>query len=216
MDLNSFGIPQQDWMYYLMEPKAWDRDVRLSSGYPTTSKPLWVQSDQQRAQFKELRCKFRAVGVAINEIEEDDSNFVIYFKCADETAENKKRRLLKACGELENACLESEGFNKLILNNILTYCQFTAKNQDLENKLQALRLQTSQRGINLVSTYITIDQIKDQPPVFSRQSSVTLIDALENYRRHLTKAGIPKQLWGGVILNKIEEPAYSKIPPEVR
>ena len=144
-----------------MEPKAWDRDVRLSSGLShgvevvltaqTTSKPLWVQSDQQRAQFKELRSKFRAVGVAINEIEafknreeEDDSNFVIYFKRADETAENIKRRLLKACGELENACLKSEGFNKLILNNILTYCRFTAKNRDLENKLQALRLQTSQ------------------------------------------------------------------------
>ena len=34
----------------------------------------------------------------------------------------------------------------------------------------------------MISTNITIDQIKNQLPVFSGQSSVTLIDALETYR----------------------------------
>ena len=94
-----------------------------------------------------------------NREEEDDSNFVIYLKRVDGDAKYIKRRLLKACGELEEVCLVSEGFNRLVLKNILTHCHFTVKNQELEEKLQNLRQQTSQRGINLVSTNITIDHL---------------------------------------------------------
>ena len=68
----------------------------------------------------------------------------------------------------------------------------------------------------MISTNITIDQIKNQLPVFSGQSSVTLIDALETYRTHLKKVGIPKQLWGGVLLSRLERAAYDKIPLEIK
>ena len=68
----------------------------------------------------------------------------------------------------------------------------------------------------MISTNITIVQIKDQLPIFSGQSSITLIDALETYKTHLKKAGIPKQLWGGVLLNKLEGAAYDKIPPKIK
>ena len=55
LDLDFCGVPQQDRMYYLMEPGAWDCNDRLPSGLshgveviltaPTTSKPLWIKSD---------------------------------------------------------------------------------------------------------------------------------------------------------------------------
>ena len=97
-----------------------------------------------------------------------------------------------------------------------TFCCFSAKNHGLQNKLESVKKQYQDRGINLHPTNITVDQIKGQLPVFNEVSSVTLIDALETNRKHLTKAGIPKPLWGGVLLNKLEGPAFDKIPPEAK
>ena len=47
-------------------------------------------------------------------------------------------------------------------------------------------------------------------------ASLLSVDAVETYRTHLKKASIPKQLWGGVLLNKLEGAAYDKIPPEIK
>ena len=43
-----------------------------------------------------------------------------------------------------------------------------------------------------------------------------MVDALDSYKKRLGRAGIHKQLWGGVVLNKLEGPALAKIPPEVK
>ena len=80
---------------YLVEPKAWNCNDRRPSGLnhgveviltaPTSSKLLWIEANQQRSQFKDIRDKFRAVEEAKDEVEvfknreeKDDSNFVIY------------------------------------------------------------------------------------------------------------------------------------------
>ena len=43
-----------------------------------------------------------------------------------------------------------------------------------------------------------------------------MVDALDSYKKRLGRAGIHKQLWGGVVLSKLEGPALAKIPPEVK
>ena len=188
---------------------------------PSTSKPIWLKPNQ-RAQFKQLRSKFRAVIEITAEIEKfkarenlDDSNFIIHFKRADGVAREMHIRLLSACSALQDVCLD-EGFNGEFLNNVSTFCRKSANNQDLQNKLESLQQQSQDRGINLHPTNITVDQIKSQLPVFDGVSSVTMVDALDSYKKRLGRAGIHKQLCGGVVLSKLEGPALAKIPPEVK
>ena len=59
-------------------------------------------------------------------------------------------------------------------------------------------------------TNISPEQIKAQLPFFNGASSLSLLDALDNWKRRTTKAGIHKQIWGGIILSKLENPAYIK------
>ena len=53
-------------------------------------------------------------------------------------------------------------------------------------------------------------------PTFDGESSLTIVDALDSYKKRLARAGIHKQLWGGVVLIKLEGPALAKIPLEVK
>ena len=43
-----------------------------------------------------------------------------------------------------------------------------------------------------------------------------MLEALDNWTKKLANAGIHKQMWGGIILSKLENPALSRIPPDVK
>ena len=71
------------------------------------SKPIWIQTSKQQEQFEELKEKFQLIKDSEDEVErfktwheEDDSNFIIYFKGAENDATEIKRRLIKTCREL--------------------------------------------------------------------------------------------------------------------
>ena len=63
---------------------------------------------------------------------------------------------------------------------------------------------------------MTIEQIKSLLPTFNRESSLTVVDALDTYRRKLSKSGINRAVCGSVVLSKIEGQALARIPAEVR
>ena len=94
-------------------------------------------------------------------------NFMMLYKKAGDDAKDIKRRLVEPCKELEETCHASEDFNELILANIMTYCHNTTKINSPEVKLESIKEQSSKRGLNMISTNITVDQIKNQLPVFS-------------------------------------------------
>ena len=65
-------------------------------------------------------------------------------------------------------------------------------------------------------TNISPQQIKAQLPIFTVASSLSILDALDTWIKSLTNAGIHRQMWGGIILSKVENPALSSIPPYVK
>ena len=92
----------------------------------------------------------------------------------------------------------------------------TANSKILEEKMETFHQESQERGICMQPTNITIDQIRGQLQTFNGNSSLTLVEALDCYRKRLGDAGINKQLWGGVVLSKLENPALARIPIEVK
>ena len=145
----------------------------------------------------------------------DDNTFTLHYKRADDEAKQIDIWLQSACRALQNVCL-NKGFDREFLNSVSSFCDKSASNQELEDKLKSLQQQSQDQGINIHPTNITIDQIKSQLRTFDGVLSLTMVDALDSYKKRLGRAGIHKQLWGGVVLSKLEGPALAKIPQESR
>ena len=43
-----------------------------------------------------------------------------------------------------------------------------------------------------------------------------MLDALDTWKKKLANAGIHKQMWGGIILSKVENPVLASSPPDVK
>ena len=67
-----------------------------------------------------------------------------------------------------------------------------------------LKALSAERGIVIQQTNISPDQIKALLPISNGASSLSILDALDTWRKNLTNSGIHKQMWGGII---------SSIPP---
>ena len=65
-------------------------------------------------------------------------------------------------------------------------------------------------------TNIDIEHVKSQLPAFTGQTSLSIIDAIDAWTKILSNAGIHRQIWGNVILTKIQDPALSNIPLSVK
>ena len=74
----------------------------------------------------------------------------------------------------------------------------------------------SSRGIVTHQTNISTDQVKSQLPVFSGETSLSILDASDTWTNILKNSGIHRQIWGNMILERIQEPALSCIPMSVK
>ena len=79
-----------------------------------------------------------------------------------------------------------------------------------------MKSRLSSRGIVTHQTNISTDQIKSQLPTFDGESSLSILDAVDNWKSILKNAGVHRQLWGHIILERIKEPALSSIPPTTK
>ena len=70
----------------------------------------------------------------------------------------------------------------------------------------------SNRGIITHQTNISSDQVKSQLPIFTGESSLSILDASDTWTNILKNSGIHRQIWGNMILERIKEPALSSIP----
>ena len=62
-------------------------------------------------------------------------------------------------------------------------------------------------------TNINPEQVKSQLPIFIGTLS---LDAIDTWNKILSNAGIHRQMWGGIMLSRIQNPALSSIPPYVK
>ena len=65
-------------------------------------------------------------------------------------------------------------------------------------------------------TNISPEQIKPLLRIFKGALSLSILDALDTWKKKLIDACIPELLWGGIILSRLENPALSRLPPFVK
>ena len=82
--------------------------------------------------------------------------------------------------------------------------------------MESLKTLSADRGILMHPTNINQDQVKSQLPIFTGTSSLSVIDAMDTWTKILTNAGIHRQMWGGIMLSRIQNPALSSISPYVK
>ena len=56
------------------------------------------------------------------------------------------------------------------------------------------------------------EEIRELLPEFNGSSALSLLEATETWKQILSEAGIHKLLWGGIILSKLGEEAFSRLP----
>ena len=111
-------------------------------------------------------------------------------------------------------CIEdNDCFGEDFLNNLMDLSRATAGNNNAQDKVESLKTLSADRGILMHPTNINQDQVKSQLPIFTGTSSLSVIDAMDTWTKILTNAGIHRQMWGGIILSRIQNPALSSIPP---
>ena len=74
----------------------------------------------------------------------------------------------------------------------------------------------SSRGIVTHQTNIDTEQVKSQLPIFTGSSSISIVDASDTWIKILKNSGIHRQIWGNIILGRIQDPAQSNIPLSVK
>ena len=79
-----------------------------------------------------------------------------------------------------------------------------------------MKTRLSDRGIITHQTNISSDQVKGQLPIFTGESSLSILDASDTWENILKNSGVHRQVWGTMILERIKEPALSNIPLTTR
>ena len=79
-----------------------------------------------------------------------------------------------------------------------------------------MKTRLSDRGVVTQQTSVNSDQVKSQLPIFTGDSSLSILDASDTWQEILKNAGIHRQVWGTMILERIKDPALSNIPLTTR
>ena len=79
-----------------------------------------------------------------------------------------------------------------------------------------MKKRLSERGVVTQNTSVNSDHIKSQLPVFSGDSSLSILDAKQTWQRILKNGGVHRQVWGTMILERIKDPALSNMPLSTR
>merc|ERR1712102_53956 len=99
---------------------------------------------------------------------------------------------------------------------ILDFVDKVKLNDEARKKAEEMKTLLSTKGIVTQQTNVSSDHLKTQLPVFDGESSLSILEAIDTWRRIFKNAGVHPQMWGSWILEKIKEPATSSISPSTR
>ena len=231
--LEKRGIPADDWQYYVESPHSWDYSKVASSGLskgvevvllsPTTCTPSWVERGSM-SRFIQLRGKLTELMLAKSEIENfiqskapDDNQLLAAYKQAGKKADKLQSELQAACNALASMTIEDdECFGEDFLSSLMEFSQEMAKKNNAQEKVESLKTLLTNRGIVMHPTNIDSDQVKSQLPIFTWTSSLSIVGAIDTWTKILSNSGIHRQVWGNIIINRIQDPALSNIPLSVK
>ena len=107
-------------------------------------------------------------------------------------------------------------FGEDFLISLSDFSIATADNNDAQDKVESLKALAVERGKIMRQTNISPEQIKTLLPIFNGASSLSILDAVDTWKKTLINAGIHKLLWGEIILSRLENPALSRLPSSVK
>ena len=143
----------------------------------------------------------------------EDNQLAAERKQAQKRAEKLQTDLQISCNELTAlTVIADECFGDEFFGSISAFVEVTKKNEKARNKVQEMKNRLSNRGIITHQTNISSDQVKSQLPIFTGESSLSILDASDTWTNILKSSGIHRQIWGTIILERIKEPALSNIP----
>ena len=90
------------------------------------------------------------------------------------------------------------------------------QNTKAKDKVEKMKAQLSERGVVTQHTSVNSDHVKTQLPIFTGDSSLSILDAKQTWQGILKNAGVHRQVWGTMILERIRDPALSNIPLSTR
>ena len=226
-------VPDELWSYYLEKPDMWDpndlNEEGLHNGIvaifisPHNIVPWWVR-DESMQQFLGLKLKTATLVQILEEIKEfseealpDDSQLAAERNLAQKRADRLQSSLITSCNDLTAiTAIQVSCFNDRFYDNIALYLEKARKNTKAKDKVEKMKTQLSERGIVTQNTSVNSDHIKTQLPIFTGDSSLSILDAKQTWQGILKNAGVHRQVWGTIILERIKDPALSNMPLSTR
>ena len=142
----------------------------------------------------------------------EDNQLAAERKQAQKRADKLQADLLTSCNELTAlTVIPDECFGDDFYDNISAFIETAKKNDKARNKVQQMKTRLSDRGVVTQQTSVNSDQVKSQLPIFTGDSSLSILDASDTWQNILKNAGVHRQIWGTMILERIKDPALSNI-----
>ena len=88
------------------------------------------------------------------------------------------------------------------------FIETAKKNNKARNKVEQMKTRLTARGVVTQQTNVNLDQVKSQLPIFTGDSSLSIIDASDTWQTIMKDAGIHRQAWGTMILERIRDPGW--------
>ena len=121
-------------------------------------------------------------------------------------------KLISLCNDLTALMVVPEScFGKNVHDNISIFIEKAKNNTKAKDKVEKMKTQLSERGFVTQQTSVNSDQVKTQLPIFTGDSSISILDASETWQDIQKNAGVHRQVWRTMILQRIKDPALSNI-----
>ena len=148
------------------------------------------------------------------EKEEDDNVFQIRVEKISSKASSIQEKLTKARSELSHACSNNFLGGKFS-TSIEKFCEASQNDSILNTKIAEDMKEVTERGLSKHQANMSAEDIKSIIPIFDGESSLSILDAFDIYKKILSKSGISKTMWGSIVLSKVSGEARSRIPASV-
>ena len=178
---------------------------------PHTVAPCWLEGESVK-KFVDLKMKMKQVTQVIAEIKRfadeempEDNQLAAERKQAQKRADKLQTDLLTSCNELTAATvIPDECFGDEFYDNISAFVEKMKKNEKARDKVQEMKTRLSNRGVVTQQTNLNSDQVKSQLPIFTGESSLSILDASDTWETILKNAGVHRQIWGITILKELK------------
>ena len=117
----------------------------------------------------------------------DDNQLLADHKQAGKKADKLQTDLQTTCNVLPAMTIETdECFGDDFLSSLMAFSQEMRKNTDAQEKVESLKSLLITRGIVTHQTNIDTDQVKSQLPIFTGNSSLSIMDAIDTWTNILS------------------------------